>query len=445
MPGPLPPYPPITRATLRQSLLDRLNSAAFWGNPDELNAYIAEALVTWQAYARYFRFPVSFSTHGGNFFFDLSQEVPKLARTSTDSQVLSAIEFSLLEVQSGIPSSPTWQGTSQFQQDLFTDAIARRRDRFLLETASVIGRFSTPSVSAGVNRVVLPSSLIDVRRVSWVDTLGNQTVLWRDDEFAANAFSPGWFSEPGLPVTYSVVSTQPFTLQLIPAPADEGYLDLLAIDQGPPLNPASGVVLGTPDNYAWAIKFGAMSDILAQDGPGTDVERSQHCQQRWQEGVQLCRSMPVVINASINGQSCQLDSVANFDSYAVGWNNKTTPYTPPIFLALAGQNILATSSVPDPSTPFSISLDCVVNCPLPADDSTPINISADQAQAILNEAEYLALLKEGGAEFAAAIRLHENFVQQAALYRARSNASAPYWQAMSRSNQLEFSQRPVWR
>ncbi len=443
MPAPLPPYPPITRATLRQSLLDRLNSAQFWGNPDELNAYIAEALTTWQAYARYFRFPVSFSTHGGNFFYDLSVEVPKLARTSTDSQVLSQIEFHLLEPQSGIPSSPTWTGTAMFPQSAYTDAIARRRDRFLLETASVIGHFSTPAVSAGVNRVVLPSSLIDVRRVSWVDTLGNQTVLWRDDEFAANAFSPGWFSEPGLPVTYSVVSTQPFTLQLIPAPADEGYLDLLAIDQGPPLNPASGVVLGTPDNYAWAVKWGALADILSQEGGGNDPQRADYCSQRYLEGVQLARQMPSVFNCAINGQAAQLDSVANFDAFAPGWNQR--PYGVPQFLALAGQTILATSAVPDPAIPYSLSMDAVVNCPLPVDDVTPIGITADVADLLTDYSQHLAAFKMGGEEFMATVPLLKGFTERAALYRQMTGVRGPYWPAMEKSAQLEFTGRRMFR
>lgn len=450
MPAPfLPAYPTITRATLRASLLDRLNRAQFWGIP-ELNAYLAESLTLWQAMARYWRKPVSFSTHpdgGGNpqFFYDLSVEIPSLGYFSTDSQVLSLIEYHLLEPQSGIPTSLVWSGTAMFPQDAYTDAISRRRDRFLLESAGVIGHFSTPTVAAGTTRVVLPSSLLDVRRVSWVDADGGQTVLWRDDEFAANAFRTDWTVDPGTPQTYSVISTQPFTIQLIPAPADIGFLDLLAIDQGAPLDPETGVILGTPDNYAWAIKFGALADLLSQDGPGTDVDRAQYCEQRYLEAVQLCREMPTVINASIGGNTAQLDSVANFDAYRVGWNVATNPYTAPTVLGLAGQTILATSDVPDPANPFSIGLDAVVNCPLPVDDTTSIDITADTADLIIDEAQHLSLFKSGGEEFRASLALHKNFVQKAAMYRQMSGARAPYWPVMARSNQLEFVQRRMFR
>ena len=151
MASPLPTYPQITRQTLRTSLLDRLNSARFWGNPDELNAYIGEALTVWQAHARYWRAAATFNTHldgGGNsqFFYDLRQEIPQLAQTSTDAQVLSLIQYHLLEPQSGTPSAPVWAGTDQFPQDAYVDAITRRRDRFLLDTASVIGHYQGPAV-----------------------------------------------------------------------------------------------------------------------------------------------------------------------------------------------------------------------------------------------------------------------------------------------------------
>ena len=96
MASPFPPYPAITRATLRQSLLDRLNSAQFWTTA-ELNAYITEALYVWQAHAKYWRTPVTFNTSNdanGNpkYLYDLSEEVPQLAYTVTDAALLSVID-----------------------------------------------------------------------------------------------------------------------------------------------------------------------------------------------------------------------------------------------------------------------------------------------------------------------------------------------------------------
>jgi hypothetical protein len=80
---------------------------------------------------------------------------------------------------------------------------------------------------------------------------------------------------------------------------------------------------------------------------------------------------------------------------------------------------------------------------VPTDDVTPLGITADQAEVIVDEAQHISIFKSGGAEAKASIALHQNMVKQAALYRARSLAQAPYWPAMSGSVNLEFTQRPV--
>lgn len=446
---PLPASQPITRFLLKASLLGRLNAAQFWTD-DELTNYVNQALIAWQAYSHYWRSPVSFSTHvdGGGTpqsFYDVSVEVPQLARTVTDSAVLSLIEYHLLEPQSGITSSPAWAGTSMWAQGPFLDSMTRRRNRFLEETASVIQHFSTPTIDAGTTRVVL-QGVLETRRVSWVDATGNQTLLWRDDEFAANSYNPNWMVTPDTPVIYSLAVTQPFTLQLIPPPVDIGFLDILAIAPGPaPLVPSTGVVLGIPDNYQGAISFGTMADLLSQDGPATDIQRAEYANQRYLEYVQLCRNMPTVINASINGNSCQLDSVFNFDAYNVGWNVAGPVYNTPSVLALAGQTILAVDTVPDPANPSSIGFDAVINCPVPATDSLPIALSADIYDLIVDEAEHLALFKEGGQEFQASLPLHRNFIQRAALELQMSGLRAPYMTEMKVKNQVEFSGRRMFR
>ena len=291
---------------------------------------------------------------------------------------------------------------------------------------------------------MLPSSLIDVRRCAFLDANQQYTQLWRDDEFAAAAFANSWMTTSGIPTptVYSVSVTPPYTVQLMPAPGDAGSLDLLAIAQGAPLDPATGVILGTPDNYAWAIKYGAMADLLSQDGPGRDLQRAAYCEARYQEGVQLCKIMPTVINGSINGNVAQLDSVLNFDAYSVNWHNTVGI---PRFLGLAGQTLLATSCVPDPAgtRSGSASISIVINAPVPTDDGFPLGITADQAEVIVDEAQHIAIFKSGGAEFQNSIALHKNFVAYAKQFRQQSLARGAYWPAMSGSDQLELSQRAV--
>ncbi len=172
----LPTYPPQTLATLIYALSVRLNFSVFWSHA-ELRALVIESLITFQAHARWWRKRCVFSTHldsAGNsqFFYDLTQELPaELGFNATDAGILSFLEFALLEPQSGVPANPTWQGSDQFPQDAYTDAIRKRRDRFLLDTAAVVEHHHATGVVAESARVTLPNSIIDVRRVDWVERI----------------------------------------------------------------------------------------------------------------------------------------------------------------------------------------------------------------------------------------------------------------------------------
>src|SRR6516225_8064049 len=109
-------------SSLRSALwTTRLNNAQFW-IADELTKYISSALVSWQTNARYWRSPVSFNTHPdgagvAQSFYDLTVEIPQLSLNVTDSDILSRMQYHLLEPQSGIPSAPIWRGTLMWPQD----------------------------------------------------------------------------------------------------------------------------------------------------------------------------------------------------------------------------------------------------------------------------------------------------------------------------------------
>ncbi len=175
MASPLPAYPPVTLAGLIYALSLRLNFSSFWTRA-ELRAYVLESLICFQAMSRYYRKRVVVTTHldslgNSQFFYDLMTEVPELASTFTDAGILSFMEFHLLEPQCGVPATPAWTASDQFPQDAYTDAIRKRRDRFLLDTAAVIEHHSAVGVVSGSARVELPNSIIDVRRVDWVEKI----------------------------------------------------------------------------------------------------------------------------------------------------------------------------------------------------------------------------------------------------------------------------------
>jgi len=169
----LPVYPAVTLESLITALQARLNNSQFWGK-DELRAYVLEAMTVFQAMARYWRKRCVFPSHldaAGNsqFFYALNNEIPELSFNATDAGILSYLQFALLEKQSGQPVNPPWQGSDQFPQSAYLTAIEQRRNRFLLDTASVLEHHSAVGVVAGSSRVTLPDSIIDVRRVDWVE------------------------------------------------------------------------------------------------------------------------------------------------------------------------------------------------------------------------------------------------------------------------------------
>jgi hypothetical protein len=117
-------------------------------------------------------FPTSLDENGySKFFYSLMEEVPQLASTFTDAGVLSYMLFHLLEPQGGIPAHPGWTASVQFPQSAYMSAIEKRRNRFLLDTASVINHYRQTGAVAGSSRVGLPDSIIDVRRVDWVERI----------------------------------------------------------------------------------------------------------------------------------------------------------------------------------------------------------------------------------------------------------------------------------
>ncbi len=387
---PLPSPSPITRASLRARLTSALgvsaSAAAFW-SPDELNLYLAEALRTWNAAAAFWRARGVFQTAANTPFYDLSVQVPLLlANTLTDQDSITAMEYSLLE-----PPTPTaWTGTSMFSLEDLTRALQRRRDQFLGETGIVLSQYAPSAPPTPVGRVALDDAYLDVRRAAWKTLAGAYNVLWREDEANFNAYMPGWNVNPDAPLAYSMIATPTWQMQLAPIPADKGTLDLLAVLAGEELDPATGVLLGVPDDFEWVVKFGALADLLSFDGPARDPFRAQYCEARWKEGVQLARIWSTVIHAEIQGQTVPVVSVFDLDADGAGWMNTTGQ---PSMVGMAGANILAAATMPNGV--YSVTVDVVRKAIVPTVDAAPIELSYDIADVILGYAEHLAaFLKE---------------------------------------------------
>jgi hypothetical protein len=306
-------------------------------------------------------------------------------------------------------------------QDLVS-ALQKRRDQFLLETGSVITHFVQPGAQTTDGRVALPDTVIDVRRAAYLNSLSLYALLWRSSESEANSFQYGWWTGQQAPSVYSVVEPAPVVVQVIPVPNLPGSLDLLTISAGAPLNPASGVVLGVPDDFSWVVKWGALCDLLTRDGQASDPLRAQYCQKRWVEGVRLAKLSTTAITGQIDGNNVPINSVFDMDTAYAGWQNN--PATNPSILGLAGMNMLAVADPPN-SAPHSIQLDLLRNMPVPVLTTDEIQVGREELDVITDYSEHLAAVKMGGAEFMATMPAYERMV---ALARKQNDR----WRAFSR-------------
>lgn len=406
---------------MRQALAARLDDPSnVYFTDAENKLYCLEALRTWQSLTRYWRDQFTFDTLAptspANAFYDLTQQSGSLIQfTLTDQTLESFLCYNLIENQ---PSPPgTWSGTDQFTIYDLTQALQRRRDQFLVETGMVQTRSLVSGISPPVSRMSLVDSVIDVRRVAWIDTLsGAWNVMWKTDEFSRQTISPSWFTSPGTPTGYSVAVTPPVTLQLLPPPLNPGQFEMLSVNAGAALNPVAGVLLGIPDDFAWVIRYGALADLLGQDGQARDPQRAQYCEQRWQEGIIAARAYTSVETTFVNGTQVWVSSIFDLDTMTPTWQGATPAQ--PTMLALAGWNLAALNPVPD-ATGYEILVDVVPNAPIPATDGAYVQLGREEMDAVLDEAQHIASFKMGGAEFQATMKHHANFMRMALLRNAR--------------------------
>ncbi len=409
---------------------------SFWTTA-EINANVVEALRTWNAGARYWRNRVTFNTVSGQAFYDLSSTTgtsADLGYTVTDQDLVSSIEYSLLE-----PATFTaWTGTTQFTLSDVVNALERRRNQFLVETGAVLTNYTQNVAPPFAGRVAISNSVIDVRRLAWQTTGNYYYPLWREDEWAMDTLLQNWPGTPGTPSVYSVSVVPPFTIQLAEPPMATGTLNLIVVSAGATLDPTIGVSMGIPDDYAWVVKWGALADLLGMSGPAADPLRAQYCEKRWQEGVQIAKEAPTVLDARLNNVPLQVSTLYELDTLSPTWQNAPGQ---PDTVAMAGMNMLILS--PPPDGVYSMTLDIVQNTPVPALTSTALVLSRDIQDAIIDESQHIAAFKQGGEEFLATVAEHERFMRMAGIYRERTRAQTSNHQSLMDRGQRQKKEIPM--
>lgn len=462
-------YAPLAQAI--SDLASRLSAQignplqAFWSSA-ELQAYLNEALMTWNALTSFWRADMVFPIRQNQTWYDLPSQVnsPR-PYTVTDQLILEQIEYHLLEpLTAAYPL--VWGGSKQFDLQSILGAIQRRRDEVLGATDCTI---NVTMVNAPfVQRIPLPENVIDLRRVLWVPnsydgtslyamfdwtdfTITWQTlpdnrllnsVLFPSDDFSDECYSVGDSTAPQQPPTTFKQSAQPpITFETDYIPPLAGLYECLTVNSGPALTTTAPTLLGVPDDWAWVIKWGALADLFGREINAKDALRQKYCEQRFTEMVGLMFTTPAVLAARINNIPVFADSIRNGDDFDVLWESVSGP---PQIAYIAGLNLVGFGPIPDLPDAYSATLRVVENAPLPVAATDYIQLSPDDYDAILSESQHLACFKMGGAEFVATIPLHQVFLTRAAVYNAKLLAMGQYQKTQAELSQLEQERNPVY-
>ena len=408
-----------TYASLKSSLAGRLGDTGmvYWTDT-ELGLYCLEALRTWGLLTGYWRDIGSTATVSGTPLYNVSSITNAggdalLSSTVTDSNMVSLIQYHLLEPSTGV----SWTGSEQFTLADVTGALQRRRDKLLVETGATV-TLSSQVLAAGSSTIDLTDTILAIRRLSWKGVSGTDWALYPEDINNQRNYSLSYLLTQGTPQTYSSISTQPLSLQIAPPSNEPGTLSILAVESGAALT-AAGIALGIPDDMSWIVKWGALADMLGKQGPAQDLPRSYFCERRWRLGLEAAKVYPTVINAQINGVSLGSDAISSFDQYKPNWY--TTTGTPSLIGSL--RNYIALSTCPDGI--YSILLEVVRKAVLPSADGDFIQIGREILDPLLDYAEHLATFKCGGHEFKHTYRGAQNFFNAALSYNQQLAAKSP--------------------
>ena len=418
-----PGYSYLTLGAARTALAARLEdpTLVYW-TAAELNDLIGEAVRTWQALTGSYKQRSTFLIWpdcgvGGSKFYDLNAVAGILDFAVTDQQVVNMVLATLLEP----PLAAGWTGTGHFQFSQISTAIQNRINRWLTDTGANVTR-NIQSVAVGApSRQFLPEAVLDVRRAAWVNTADVYSTLWRDDEFAMQAFYNMGFAIPAEPpITWGKFVMPPVGIDIYPPPANPGDLETLVVTSGPQVGTspadivANPTVLDIPEDFSWGIKFGVLSDLMSADGPMRDLDRAKYAEDRYQESAQLYRISPVLIQTQINGVPIWSGSVFEMDAFLASWQSKPGA---PEYAGMCDRNLVAFGPTPDRI--YSVTMDVVCNIPVPQADSDFIQMDRGALNSLLDYCEHLAAYKMAGLEFHNTDKTRQNFYMEAALENSR--------------------------
>jgi hypothetical protein len=202
----------------------------------------------------------------------------------TDQELLGEIQEHLIEPNDGGASWPS----SMWAVSEVLSYLNNRQNQFLKDTGILLSRaalLTTPNVL----RQPLPTDCMFTQRVVWQSSNGVWNEIPRSDTFEADQAINSWpYNMLPRPQLYSEMEIPTLQIQVMPAPFDAGVLWTLYVALGTTLT-GLGVNLTVPDEFAPAIKWGVVSDMLQKVGRALDRGRGAFAESRYQEGVEAAR------------------------------------------------------------------------------------------------------------------------------------------------------------
>ena len=402
----------------------------------ELTYAIQEALYVFGALTSFWRQRSSFNAKPTDLspFYDLSQLVPQYRpRTITLNAICQELQFHLLENPSGIAGTGM---SGQVSITTILNAIQRARNRFILDVHfpnTVHPNFTSSPPPDGL--VSFPQTSVFVHRASWQDSGGQWANLWRQDEWAFDKASYQWTTEPGFPSAYSEASLAPLELQIYPPPLNAGNLEAITVDSVTMDLTNPNTLIQVPDEWAWAVKFAALEDILTAGGQITDDLRAQYCAQRYKQAVTFARDARSILRLTMNGLPLAIDSMAALDAGYSYWRNQPgqTPCAGVMYDLVC---------VPPVTAPASIGVDIVQSAPVPVNPGDFIPIGEENLEDIVSYVVNYVMLKCGGNEFKATMPMFDDFLRAVSVRKGVNAAKISYFTPLFGTWQKEEAERP---
>lgn len=205
----------------------------------------------------------------------------------SDLDMLYSASFRLLE-NAGTDGHVVWF-SSMYTMTQFIHALDQRQKMFMKDTGAIVTR-ATQNAIVNQQRYALPTDWIATRRITFAGADGKKYSLFRTDAYQLDQGMSDWNYTFDAPFTFHESTLPTLQIEIAKAPSDVGTLGLMYIALPTPLS-GVGNPFSVPDEFVPYIFYGALGDLLGQDGEGKDVKRAAYCEQRYQQGVELAKAM----------------------------------------------------------------------------------------------------------------------------------------------------------